>query len=366
MGFNCGIVGLPNVGKSTLFNALTATAQAEAANYPFCTIEPNSGRVAVPDPRLGELAAIASSAKVVPTYLEFVDIAGLVRGASKGEGLGNKFLSHIREVDAICHVLRCFDGGEVTHVEGSIDPVRDAEIVETELLLADLESMERRLDTASKRAKGGDRDARAQLAVLESVVAVLQEGQPARTAKITEDQQAEFRLLQLITAKPVLYICNVDEDSAANGNEHTNAVAAMAAEVGAAAVVVSAEIEAEVAQLDDLNERLEFLEGLGLDETGLSRVIRAGYELLDLITFFTCGPKETRAWTVAQGATAPEAAGRIHSDFQKGFIRAETIAYDDYLEHAGEQSAKDAGRMRQEGKDYITKDGDVMLFRFNV
>ncbi len=366
MGFNCGIVGLPNVGKSTLFNALTATAQAEAANYPFCTIEPNSGRVAVPDPRLGELAAIASSAKVVPTYLEFVDIAGLVRGASKGEGLGNKFLSHIREVDAICHVLRCFDGGEVTHVEGSIDPVRDAEIVETELLLADLESMERRLDTASKRAKGGDRDARAQLAVLESVVSVLQEGQPARTAEITEDQQAEFRLLQLITAKPVLYICNVDEDSAANGNEHTNAVAAMAAEVGAAAVVVSAEIEAEVAQLDDLNERLEFLEGLGLDETGLSRVIRAGYELLDLITFFTCGPKETRAWTVAQGATAPEAAGRIHSDFQKGFIRAETIAYDDYLEHAGEQSAKDAGRMRQEGKDYITKDGDVMLFRFNV
>lgn len=366
MGFNCGIVGLPNVGKSTLFNALTATAQAEAANYPFCTIEPNSGRVAVPDPRLGELAAIASSTKVVPTYLEFVDIAGLVRGASKGEGLGNKFLSHIREVDAICHVLRCFDGGEVTHVEGSIDPVRDAEIVETELLLTDLESMERRLDTASKRAKGGDRDARAQLAVLESVVAVLQEGQPARTAEITEDQQAEFRLLQLITAKPVLYICNVDEDSAANGNEHTNAVAAMAAEVGAAAVVVSAEIEAEVAQLDDLNERLEFLEGLGLDETGLSRVIRAGYELLDLITFFTCGPKETRAWTVAQGATAPEAAGRIHSDFQKGFIRAETIAYDDYLEHAGEQSAKDAGRMRQEGKDYITKDGDVMLFRFNV
>ncbi|MBT5571507.1 MAG: redox-regulated ATPase YchF [Alphaproteobacteria bacterium] len=366
MGFNCGIVGLPNVGKSTLFNALTATAQAEAANYPFCTIEPNSGRVAVPDPRLGELATIASSVKVVPTYLEFVDIAGLVRGASKGEGLGNKFLSHIREVDAICHVLRCFDGGEVTHVEGSIDPVRDAEIVETELLLADLESMERRLDTAEKRAKGGDKEARAQLEVLEAVVAVLREGQPARTAEITDDQQADFRLLQLITGKPVLYICNVDEDSAANGNDHTRAVEKMATECGAAAVVVSAEIEAEVAQLDDLEERLEFLEGLGLDETGLSRVIRAGYELLDLITFFTCGPKETRAWTVAQGATAPEAAGRIHSDFQKGFIRAETIAYADYLKHSGEQGAKDAGRMRQEGKDYITKDGDVMLFRFNV
>lgn len=366
MGFNCGIVGLPNVGKSTLFNALTATAQAEAANYPFCTIEPNSGRVAVPDPRLNDLATLAKSASVVPTYLEFVDIAGLVRGASKGEGLGNKFLSHIREVDAVCHVLRCFDGGEVTHVEGSVDPVRDAEIVETELLLADLEAMERRIDTTEKRAKGGDKEARAQLAVLEPVIAVLREGKPARTAEINEDQLPAYRQLQLITAKPVLYVCNVDEDSAANGNAHTEAVAAMAAKIGAAAVVVSAEIEAEVAQLDSPEERMEFLEGLGLDETGLSRVIRAGYELLDLITFFTVGPKETRAWTVAQGSTAPEAAGRIHSDFEKGFIRAETIAYADYLEHGGEQGSKDAGRMRQEGRDYIAKDGDVMLFRFNV
>lgn len=366
MGFNCGIVGLPNVGKSTLFNALTATAQAEAANYPFCTIEPNSGRVAVPDPRLGELAGLAKSASVVPTYLEFVDIAGLVRGASKGEGLGNKFLSHIREVDAICHVLRCFDGGEVTHVEGSIDPVRDAEIVETELLIADLESVERRLDTTEKRAKGGDKDARALLAVLEPVVEVLREGHPARTAQIADDQMQAFRHLQLITAKPVLYICNVDEESAATGNAHTATVAEMAARTGAAAVIVSAEIEAEVAQLDDPEERAEFLEGLGLDETGLSRVIRAGYELLHLITFFTVGPKETRAWTVAQGATAPEAAGRIHTDFQKGFIRAETIAYADYIAQGGEQGAKEAGRMRQEGRDYIAKDGDVMLFRFNV
>lgn len=366
MGFNCGIVGLPNVGKSTLFNALTATAAAEAANFPFCTIEPNVGRVAVPDSRLDDIAGIAKSAKIIPTQLEFVDIAGLVRGASKGEGLGNQFLANIREVDAIIHVLRCFEDGNVTHVDGSVDPVRDAETVETELMLADLESLEKRIPTLEKRIRGGDKDARVQMDLVERSLGRLRDGFAARTVEISDDEQKHFRMLQLLTAKPVLYVCNVGEDEAADGNEHSARVAEMAAEQGAGSVVISAQIEEEISQLTDEAERTEFLETLGLEETGLARVIRAGYELLGLITFFTAGPKETRAWTVSRGAKAPKAAGEIHTDFEKGFIRAETISFDDYAELGGEQGAKDAGRMRQEGRDYITQDGDIMLFRFNV
>lgn len=363
MGFKMGIVGLPNVGKSTLFNALTQTAAAEAANYPFCTIEPNVGEVGVPDERLDTLARIAGSKEIIPTRLTFVDIAGLVRGASKGEGLGNKFLSHIREVDAVAYVLRCFEDGDVTHVENRIDPIADADTVETELMLADLESVEKRAAQIEKKAKSGDKDAKAQLAIMEKALALLREGKPARLAQITPEEMPIFRGLQLLTSKPVLYVCNVDEASAAEGNAFSKSVEERAAREGAATVVISAKIESEFAGLA-AEDRDAFLAEMGLSEPGLNRLIRAGYRLLDLVTYFTVGPKEARAWTITRGTKAPQAAGVIHTDFETGFIRAETIAYDDYSTLNGETGAKEAGKMRLEGKEYIVQDGDVMHFRF--
>ena len=363
MGFKLGIVGLPNVGKSTLFNALTQTAAAEAANYPFCTIEPNVGEVGVPDPRLDTLAGIAGSAQIIPTRLTFVDIAGLVRGASKGEGLGNKFLSHIREVDAVAYVLRCFEDDDITHVENRVDPLADADVVETELMLADLESLEKRAGPIEKKAKAGDKEAKAQFSLIEKILVPLREGKPARTADVTPEEMPSFRALQLLTAKPVVYVCNVDEASAATGNAYSMRVQERATAEGAASVVISAKIEAEFAGLP-AEDRDEFLGSMGLDEPGLNRLIRAGYGLLDLVTYFTVGPKEARAWTITRGTRAPQAAGVIHTDFEKGFIRAETIAYDDYVAGKGEAGAKEAGRMRLEGKDYVVKDGDVLHFRF--
>ncbi|RWR10554.1 redox-regulated ATPase YchF [Sinirhodobacter populi] len=365
MGFRMGIVGLPNVGKSTLFNALTKTAAAQAANFPFCTIEPNVGEVAVPDPRLDKLAEIAGSKQIIPTRMTFVDIAGLVKGASKGEGLGNQFLANIRETDAIAHVLRCFEDDDITHVEGRVDPVADAETIETELMIADMESIEKRLQTIARKVKGGDKDALDQERLMKTALAALENGKPARTVQVAEDDRKQWAMLQLLTAKPVLYVCNVEEASAATGNSKSQAVAKMAAEQHAGIVVISAKIEEEISQLEP-EEATMFLEELGLHEAGLDRLIRAGYELLGLETYFTVGPKEARAWTIRKGTLAPQAAGVIHGDFERGFIRAETIAYDDYIAGKGEAGAKEAGKFRVEGKTYEVQDGDVLHFLFNA
>jgi GTP-binding protein YchF len=363
MGFKCGIVGLPNVGKSTLFNALTETAAAQAANYPFCTIEPNVGEVAVPDPRLDVLAKLAKSVEIIPTRLTFVDIAGLVRGASKGEGLGNQFLATIREVDAVAHVVRCFEDSDVTHVENKIDPIADIETVETELMLADLESLERRADGLEKKAKGGDKESKETLDLVNRTLVLLREGKPARLVERKPEEEKAFHMLGLLTSMPVLYVCNVDEGSAATGNALSRKVEERARQESAGCVVISAKIEAEIAVLFRA-ERADYLEAIGLSEPGLDRLIRAGYELLHLVTFFTAGPKETRAWTITRGTKGPQAAGVIHTDFERGYIRAETIAYEDYRTLGGEAGARDAGRLRLEGKDYVVADGDVMHFRF--
>ncbi|SFH20851.1 redox-regulated ATPase YchF [Sulfitobacter dubius] len=365
MGFKMGIVGLPNVGKSTLFNALTRTAAAQAANFPFCTIEPNVGEVAVPDARLDTLAEIAKSKSIIPTRMTFVDIAGLVKGASKGEGLGNQFLANIREVDAIAHVLRCFEDGDVTHVEGRVDPVADAETIDTELMLADIESIEKRLQNIVRKVRGGDKEAVQQERLMRMALEALEAGNPARVVEVDEDDAKAWRMLQLLTTKPVLYVCNVGEAEAAEGNAHSAKVAEMAAAQGNSHVVISAQIEEEISQLE-AEEAEMFLEEMGLKEAGLDRLIRAGYELLHLETYFTVGPKEARAWTIKSGTSAPKAAGVIHGDFEKGFIRAETIAYDDFVCLGGEGPAKEAGKMRAEGKSYIVKDGDVLHFLFNT
>lgn len=365
MGFKMGIVGLPNVGKSTLFNALTRTAAAQAANFPFCTIEPNVGEVAVPDPRLDKLAAIAGSKTIIPTRMTFVDIAGLVKGASKGEGLGNQFLANIRECDAIAHVLRCFEDGDITHVEGRVDPLADAETIETELMIADMESIEKRLAGIARKIKGGDKDAVDQERLLRAALAALEQGKPARTLKISEEDRKQWAMLQLLTAKPVLYVCNVEESAAATGNSQTARVADLAAAQDAGMVVISARIEEEISQLPE-DEAQMFLSEMGLQEAGLDRLIRAGHDLLGLQTYFTVGPKEARAWTIRKGTLAPQAAGVIHGDFERGFIRSETIAYDDYIAGNGEAGAREAGKFRIEGKTYEVKDGDVLHFLFNA